>query len=53
MQLLIMETKMEANVIANIGTNCTNISKEMSVVMDRLAIQAGELEKLQKEQSSR
>ena len=53
MRLPIMETKMDANMIANIGTNCTNLSKEMSAIMDRLARQAGELEKLQKEKSSR
>ena len=44
---------MDANMIANIGTNCINLSKEMSSIMDRLAIPARELEKIQKEQSSR
>ena len=40
---------MDDNMIANIGTNCTNLSREMSAIMERLAIQAEELEKLQKE----
>ena len=53
MQLLNMETKWDANLTANIGTNCTNLSKEMSDVMDRLSIQVEELEKVLKEQSSR
>ena len=44
---------MDANMIANIGTNCTNLSLGMSAIMDRLAIQVGELEKIRKEQSSR
>ena len=44
---------MDANMIANIGTNCTNLSREMSAIMDRLVIQAEELEKLLKEKSSR
>ena len=53
MWLPIMETKMKANMIANIGINCTSLSREMSAIMERLAIQVEELEKLQKEQSSR
>ena len=49
MRLPIMETKMDANMIAKIGTNCTNLSREMSAIMERLAIQAEELENFQKE----
>ena len=49
MQWLNMETKMDAN----IGTNCININKEMCAIMDRIATQAEELEKVLKEQSSR
>ena len=33
-----METMMDANLIANIETNYINNSKEMCVVMDRIAI---------------
>ena len=39
--------------IANIGTNLKNINREMSAIMDRTARLVEELEKLQKEQSSR
>ena len=48
-----METKMDANMIANNGISCININKEMCSIMDRIAIQAEELEKVLKEQSSR
>ena len=48
-----MKTKMDANMIANIGINCININKEMCDIMDRIAIQDEDLEKVLKEQSSR
>ena len=52
-RLPIMETKMDANMIADMGTNSKILNREMYAIMERLAIQAEELEKLQKEQSSR
>ena len=42
----------DTNMIENIGTYCINNNKEMCA-MDRIAIQAKELEKVLKEQSSR
>ena len=48
-----LETKMDANMIADIGTNLKNLNKEMYAIMERMAIQAQELEKVIKEQSSR
>ena len=48
-----METRMDGNMIAKIGINNININKEMCAIMDRIAIQAEELEKVLKEQSSR
>ena len=53
MQLPIMETKMDANMIANIVTNSKNLNREMYAIMERTERQAEELEKLLKEQSSR
>ena len=52
-RLPIMETKMDANMIANMGTNSKNLNREMNAIMERLAIQAGELEKLQNGKSLR
>ena len=53
MRFPIMETKIEANMIADMGTNLKNINREMYVIMERTARQADELEKLEKEQASR
>ena len=53
MRLPIMETKMDANMIVNMATNLKNLNREMYDIMERMAIQAEELEKLQNEQSSR
>ena len=53
MKLPIIESKMDANMIANIGTNSKNINREMYAIMERTTRLAEELEKLQKEQSSR
>ena len=48
-----METKMDATMIANMGTNVKDLNREMYAIMKRTARQAEEMEKLQKEQSSR
>ena len=48
-----METGMDATMIANMGTNAKDLNREMYAIMERTARQAEELEKLQKEQSSR
>ena len=48
-----METKMDAKMIGDMETNYTNLSREMWAIMDTLAIQAEELAKVIKEQSSR
>ena len=48
-----METKMDATMIANMGTNVKDLNREIYAIMKRTARQAEELEKLQKEQSSR
>ena len=53
MKLPIIESKMDANMIANIGTNSKNINREMYTIMERTTRLAEELEKLQKEQSLR
>ena len=53
MQLPIMEPKMDAHMIANMGTNLKNLNREMYPIMERMTIQAQELEKVMKEQSSR
>ena len=52
-RLPIMETKMDANIIADMGTNSKNLNREMYAIMERSTIQFEELVKLQKEQSSR
>ena len=41
------------NMIANISTNSKNLNREMYTIMERMTIQAQELEKGIKEQSSR
>ena len=53
MRLSIMETKMDANMIADMGTNSKNLNREMYAIMERTTRQAEELEKVIKEQSSR
>ena len=53
MRLPSMEPKMDANMIADMGTDLKNVNREMYVVMERIVRQAKELEKLRKEQSSR
>ena len=53
MQLPSMEIKMDANMIANMSTNSKNLNREMYAIMERTTIQVEDLEKLQKEQSSR
>ena len=49
----IMETKMDANMLADMATNSKNLNREMYAIMKRTGIQAEELEKLQNEQSLR
>ena len=49
-RLPIMETKMDANMIADMGTNSKNLNREMYAIMERTARQAEELEKVIKEQ---
>ena len=53
MWLPIMEPRVDANLIANIGTNLQTLSREMYAIMERTIRQSKELEKLIKEQSSR
>ena len=53
MQLPNIEPKLDANMIANIDTNSKNFNREMYAIMERVATQADELEKLLKEQSPR
>ena len=53
MRLPIMETKMDASMIADMVTNLTNLSRKMYAIMERTTIQAEELAKKLKEQSSR
>ena len=48
-----METKMDAKMIGDMETNYTNLSREMWAIMDTIAIQAEELAKVIKQQSSR
>ena len=48
-----METKMDANMIAGMGTNSKNLNREMYAIMEKTARQAEELEKVIMEQSSR
>ena len=49
----IMEPRVDANLITNIGTNLQNLNRKMYAIMERTIRQAKELEKLLKEQSSR
>ena len=53
MQLPNIEPKVDANMIANIVTNSKDLNREMYAIMERMAIQAQELEKVIREQSSR
>ena len=53
MRLPSMETNMDANIIANMGTNSKNLNREMYAIMEKTTRQAEELEKVIKEQSSR
>ena len=53
MRFPIMETEVDATMIADMGTNAKDLNREMYVIMERMARQAEELEKIQKEQSSR
>ena len=53
MQLLNIEPKVDANMIANINTNSTNLSRELCAIMEKTTIQAKELEIFLREQSSR
>ena len=53
MRLPIMETKMDANIIAGMGTISKNLNREMYAIMERTARQVEELEKVINEQSSR
>ena len=48
-----METKINVNMIVDMGNYSKNINKEMYSIKERSQIQAEEMEKLQKEQSSR
>ena len=52
-QLPIMETLMGVNMIADMGTISKNLNIKMYAIMERMARQAEELEKVIKEQSSR
>ena len=49
MWLPIMEPRVDANLIANIGTNLQTLNREMYAIMERTIRQAKELEKLLKE----
>ena len=49
MQLPIMETKMDANMIADMGTNLKNLNREMYAIMERTTRQDEELENILKE----
>ena len=53
MRLSNIKPKVDANMIADIDINYTNLNREMSVIMDRFTIQHEELEKVLREQSSR
>ena len=52
-RLPIMETKMNANMIAYMGPNSKYLSKELYAIMKRMAKQAEKLEKVIRKQSSR
>ena len=53
MRFPILETKMDANMIANMVTRSTNLRRETNAIMERTSIQEKELEKFLKEQSLR
>ena len=53
MWLPIMEPKMDANMIVDMGTNLKNLNREMHAFIERTTIQAHELDKVMKEQSYR
>ena len=53
MQFPNIEPKLDANMITNIDTNSKNFNREMYAIMEKVATQADELEKLLKEQSPR
>ena len=53
MQLPNMETNVDANMIVDIDTNVTNLTRDMSTTLYRMAIHVEELAKAIKEQSSR
>ena len=48
-----MEIEMDANMIANVGTNLKDLNREVYAIMERTVRQAEELEKVRREQSSR
>ena len=48
-----IEPKVDANMIADIDTNLTNLGREMGAILDRMTIQVEELVNAIKEQSSR
>ena len=47
------ETKMDATMIEDMGTNSKDLNREMYTIMERMIIKGKELEKVIKEQSSR
>ena len=53
MRFPILETKMDANMIANMVTRSTNLRRETNAIMERTSIQEKELENFLKEQSLR
>ena len=53
MRLAIMEIKMDANMIADMGTISKNLNREIYAIMEKMTRQVEELEKVIKEQSSR
>ena len=53
MRLPIMETKMDAKMIADMVTSSRNLRRETNAIMERTKIQAKELANILKEQSSR
>ena len=46
MQFPNIEPKVDANMIANIGTNSKNLNREMYAIMERVAIQVEELARI-------
>ena len=46
-----METKMDATMIVDMGTNSKDLNGEMNAIIERTTRQAEELEKVIKEQS--